>query len=59
MSIWNTVNDYYVECNGSTICKIYINKVLSYELWHKGIQYCGFENSQQAKDKYDRIINDQ
>ncbi len=44
-----------MQCENSTICKVTLNGKLTYELWHEGKQYAGFETSKEAIDKFNQL----
>ena len=50
-----TKNKYHMQCENSTICKVTLNGKLTYELWHDGKQYAGFETSKEAIEKFNQL----
>ncbi len=53
---WIQKNQYYIQNGNSTICKVWINGNLTYELWHEGKQYVGFKTADEAKLKHRELI---
>jgi hypothetical protein len=54
--MWQQKNRYYIQNGTSTICKVTLNKILTYELWHEGRQYAGFKTVDEAKLKHRELI---
>ncbi len=52
---WIQKNQYYIENGTSTICKVWLNGILNYELWHEGKQYAGFKDADEAKLKFEEL----
>lgn len=52
---WVEKNKYYLQNGTSTICKVWLNRNLTYELWHNGTQYTGFKTADEAKLKYKEL----
>ena len=50
---------YYIQNDEWTICKVKINNLTSYELWHKRKNYgYGFASADAAKAHYEKVKND-
>jgi hypothetical protein len=47
-----------MQCEQTTICKVTVNGKLTYELWHNGKQYHGFESSEKAIEKFNQLTKE-
>ena len=46
----------FMQNGTSTICIVYLEGMKTYELFHEGKQYHGFQSSRAAKDKYESLV---
>lgn len=54
---WTRKNDYYIECNGWTICKTGKENI-KYGLWHGAINHGWFDTSAEAIAKWKELGNE-
>lgn len=52
---WIEKDKYYLQNGSATICKVWLNGKVSYELWHQGTQYAGMKTVDEAKLRYERL----